>query len=108
MVAVTDAAAEKLRSLMERDHMNAVRISIVKTGCMGGRGHSYRMGYEGMKKEGDEVSDDNGITVYVDRESAPLLRGAKLDFVVTLNGHGFKVDNPNTKSKCHCGNHDIF
>ncbi|MBI5355010.1 MAG: iron-sulfur cluster assembly accessory protein [Candidatus Aenigmarchaeota archaeon] len=108
MVVITDAATEKLKSLMERDHMNAVRLSIIKTNCMGGKGHSYRMGYESMRKEGDDVSENNGITVYVDSESSPLLKGAQLDFVVTLNSHGFKVNNPNAKSKCHCGKHDIF
>ena len=51
----------------------------------------------------DRVLEANGIKVYVDGQSVDLLKGAQIDYVDTLMGAGFTVNNPNAVSACGCG-----
>lgn len=109
-VVVTDAAASKLRDIMARENRPAssVRVALVRTHCMGGRGFTYGFAFEDAPAADDEVSEHNGIKLCVDRASAKYLKGAELDYIETLEGSGFTIHNPNTRSKCPCGHHDLF
>jgi len=109
-VSITDIAASKLRGIMvtENRHTSSVRVSLVRTHCMGGKGFTYGLAFEDSATTDDEISEQNGIRLCVDRASANYLRGAEVDYIETLEGGGFTIRNPNTRSKCPCGRHDIF
>ena len=77
-----------------------LRISISGGGCSG---FQYGMRLEEAKAEDDVVVEFGGVTLLVDPFSAPLLDGVKVDFVDSLNGSGFKFENPNATSSCACG-----
>ncbi len=61
------------------------------------------MGFEEAPREGDTVIHENGIRVLVDPQSARFLKGSKLDYVESLQGSGFSIDNPNSSGSCACG-----
>lgn len=77
-----------------------LRISISGGGCSG---FQYGMSLEEAKAEEDVVVEFGGVTLLVDPFSAPLLAGVTVDFVDSLNGSGFKFENPNATSSCACG-----
>ena len=61
------------------------------------------MGLEGQIRDGDIVIDQDGVKLYVDANSQPLVEGMTVDFVTGLESSGFVFDNPNATSKCSCG-----
>jgi iron-sulfur cluster assembly protein len=102
VVSLTDAAASKLRELT-KDETNpdiGLRVYVYSGGCSGYR---YGMMLEDAPTPEDSRLDVNGIKVYVDGQSAPLLSGSQIDYVDTLMGAGFTVNNPNAVSGCGCG-----
>jgi iron-sulfur cluster assembly protein len=107
VVTVADGAASKLRGVMATDKQ-ALRIAVVRSHCMGGRGFTYQLALEDSPADDDEAFEDNGVKVCVDPASAKYLGGAELDFVDTPESSGFKVTNPNAIAQCPCGHHDIF
>ena len=66
-------------------------------------GCQYALGFDGEPQPGDEVADQHGVKVVVDRFSLPYLSGAEVDFVDGLMGQGFTVNNPNAVASCGCG-----
>lgn len=101
-MTLTDAAVEKVREFMEsKDREDlALRIYISKGGCSG---FSYGMALD-QPQEIDQLFDFNGIRVAIDPESAPLLDGIEVDYVNSMMGGGFSIQNPNAVSSCGCGN----
>lgn len=77
-----------------------LRIAISGGGCSG---FQYGMTLEEAQNEDDTVLEYGAITLLVDPLSAPLLEGVTVDFVDSLNGSGFKFENPNASSSCACG-----
>ena len=77
-----------------------LRISVVGGGCSG---FSYSMAFENQPNMLDKTYDYNGLKVFVDQASMLYLDGAEVDFVETLEGSGFKFNNPQVKSTCGCG-----
>lgn len=77
-----------------------LRISISGGGCSG---FQYGMRLEEAKAEDDVVVDVGDVTLLIDPFSAPMLDGVTVDFVDSLNGSGFKFENPNATSSCACG-----
>jgi iron-sulfur cluster assembly protein len=77
-----------------------LRIAISGGGCSG---FQYGMSLEEAKNEDDTVLEYGAITLLVDPLSAPLLDGVTVDFVDSLNGSGFKFENPNASASCACG-----
>ncbi|MDX1813041.1 MAG: iron-sulfur cluster assembly accessory protein, partial [Gammaproteobacteria bacterium] len=59
---------------------------------------------EEAQGEGDIIYENDGLKVFIDPESAPLLEGVIVDFVDNINGAGFKFENPNATASCGCGN----
>jgi iron-sulfur cluster assembly protein len=110
VVRFTERAESKLRDTLPMANGRAVsvRIAVVRTHCMGGRGFTYRLGLDDVTSEDDEVFEDNGLRVCIDRNSANYLKGAELDYVETPEATGFRVENPNAIAECPCGHHDIF
>ncbi len=101
-INVSDAAASKVRSLLEQEGRDdlQLRIAVQPGGCSGLR---YQLFFDERNLDGDVVSDFDGVSVVVDRMSSPYLNGAVIDFVDTIEKQGFTIDNPNATGSCACG-----
>jgi iron-sulfur cluster assembly accessory protein len=102
VVSLTDAAASKLRVLTaeETNPDVGLRVYVYSCGCSGFR---YGMMLEDAPTPDDRVLEASGIKVYVDGQSVDLLKGSQIDYVDTLMGAGFTVNNPNAVAACGCG-----
>jgi len=102
VLSLSDAAATRLRELTKDEPSEAIglRVYVYSGGCSGYR---YGMMLEDAPTAEDNVLHANGVRVYVDEKSIPLLKGAEIDYVDTLMGAGFTVNNPNAVSGCGCG-----
>ena len=102
VVSLTDAAAMKLRELTaeEANPQIGLRVYVYSGGCSGFR---YGMMLEDAPTDEDRVLQANGVRVYVDGKSVDLLQGSQIDYVDTLMGAGFTVNNPNAVAACGCG-----
>ena len=101
-VVLTDAAAGKVRALLDQEGRDDLRLQIAVQpgGCSGLR---YQLFFDERSLDGDMVADYSGVEVVVDRMSAPYLTGATIDFVDTIEQQGFTIDNPNASGSCACG-----
>jgi iron-sulfur cluster assembly protein len=102
-IMVSASAAAKLEEVMSQkgmaDHM--LRVFVSGGGCSG---FQYGMAFENTVEEGDLVFEAaQGPNVVVDPVSIQYLGGASIDFVDTLMGGGFKIENPNATTTCGCG-----
>jgi iron-sulfur cluster assembly accessory protein len=102
VVSLTDAAVVKLQELTKEDTnpQLGLRVYVYSGGCSGFR---YGMMLEDAPTPEDRVLEASGIRVYVDGQSVDLLKGAQIDYVDTLMGAGFTVNNPNAVAACGCG-----
>jgi iron-sulfur cluster assembly protein len=102
VVSLTDAAVVKLQELTkeETNPQIGLRVYVYSGGCSGFR---YGMMLEDAPTPDDRVLDASGIKVYVDGQSIDLLKGSQIDYVDTLMGAGFTVNNPNAVAACGCG-----
>ena len=102
VVSLTDAAVSKLTELTKEETNPAIglRVYVYSGGCSGFR---YGMMLEDAPTPEDRVLDVSGIKVYVDGQSVDLLQGSQIDYVDTLMGAGFTVNNPNAVAACGCG-----
>jgi iron-sulfur cluster assembly accessory protein len=102
VIDVTSSAREQVLKIMEKQGKPgaALRIFVQGGGCSG---LTYGMSFD-KRETGDEiVYDQMGLQVVVDRASAPLLDGLKVDYLLGLEASGFKIFNPNAKETCSCG-----
>ena len=102
VVSLSDAAVSKLRELTKEETNPAIglRVYVYSGGCSGFR---YGMMLEDAPTPEDRILDASGIKVYVDGGSVDLLKGSEIDYVDTLMGAGFTVNNPNAVAACGCG-----
>ncbi len=101
-VGVTDAAAEKVRTLLIQEGREdlKLRVAVQPGGCSG---LIYQLYFDERELEGDAVVDFDGVGVIIDKMSVPYLEGATIDFEDTIQKQGFTIDNPNAGSSCACG-----
>jgi iron-sulfur cluster assembly accessory protein len=101
-VQLTDVAALKVKSLLEQEGRDdlRLRIAVQPGGCSG---LVYQLYFDERSLDGDLVRDFDGVGVVVDRMSVPYLNGAMIDFVDTIEKQGFTIDNPNATGSCACG-----
>jgi iron-sulfur cluster assembly accessory protein len=101
-VTLTDTAVAKVKEIMGQQNPApaGLRVGVVGGGCSG---FSYSMSFENSAGMMDKTFEINGVKVFVDATSAMYLNGCTIDYVETLEGAGFKFDNPNVKSTCGCG-----
>ena len=101
-VTLTSKAVAKVREIMsQQDPVPAgLRVGVVGGGCSG---FSYSMSFENSPGMMDKVFNMEGLKVYVDATSVMYLDGCIVDYLETLEGAGFKFENPNVKSTCGCG-----
>jgi iron-sulfur cluster assembly protein len=102
LVVLSDAAASKLHELTaaEQDPNIGLRVYVYSGGCSGFR---YGMMLEDQPTAEDLTIESKGIKVYVDSQSTQYLTGSEIDYLDTLMGAGFTVNNPNAVSACGCG-----
>ncbi len=102
MVTLTPLAAQKLQTLVAEKNLPGygLRVFVSGGGCSG---MQYGMAFENTTEEGDFVFESNGVRVYLDSASATYLEGANVDYVDSLMGGGFRIENPNAVSSCSCG-----
>jgi iron-sulfur cluster assembly protein len=102
IVSITDKAAEKAVALLKERGAEsaALRVFVVGGGCSG---YQYGMAIAHEREDDDIVIERSGVTVLVDPESAPLMRGAEIDYVDDLMKSGFTIFNPNATRSCACG-----
>jgi iron-sulfur cluster assembly protein len=102
MITLTDRAAAEIKSLLEKNEKPdaMLRVFVAGGGCSG---FQYGMSLEDAMMEGDAETEINGVKVIVDPRSAMYIQGAEVDFVESMMGGGFKIENPNAASSCGCG-----
>ena len=102
IVTITEKAAEKAVALLKDKGAEnaALRVFVVGGGCSG---YQYGMAIAHEREEDDIVIENMGVTVVVDPESAPLMRGAEIDYVDDIMKSGFTIFNPNAVKGCACG-----
>jgi len=103
MLQVTEAAAARIKDLLDRDgklETHALRMKVVGGGCSG---LQYQLSFDSEIGENDHTVEAGPVRVVVDEKSALYLVGVTLDFVDTLQESGFKIENPNASTTCGCG-----
>jgi iron-sulfur cluster assembly protein len=100
-ISLTESAADRVRSfLASRGRGLGLRLGVRKTGCSG---FAYVVNYADDSRPDDVVFEDQGVKVFVDRESLTLVNGTIVDFVKQGLNEAFKFSNPNVKGECGCG-----
>lgn len=100
-VTLTDKAANRLKEIMKSKGENlALRVMVRGGGCSG---LEYGMALERNPRQDDSVVEQDGVKVVVDANSLKFLDGSTIDFVDSLMGAGFSIQNPNATSACGCG-----
>jgi iron-sulfur cluster assembly protein len=103
MIQITEKAKAKILDLkkQEGESKNAsIRVSVQGGGCSG---LMYDLSFDAAIGEKDQIYEDNGIKILVDKKSLLYLIGTILDFSDGLNGKGFQFVNPNASRTCGCG-----
>ena len=102
MIKISTSAKERLLYLLDKDDKNKqfVRVGVESGGCSG---LSYKLDFDNNKNEDDELIENNGIKLLVNKKSFLYLVGTVLEFSDGLNGKGFVFNNPNASRTCGCG-----
>ena len=102
MLMVSEVASGRLQQMMREKELDGygLRVFVAGGGCSG---LQYGMTFDDETRDGDSEFYAGGLRVIVDPISAGYLQGASIDFVDSLMGGGFKIDNPNAVSSCGCG-----
>ncbi|PYT82871.1 MAG: iron-sulfur cluster insertion protein ErpA [Acidobacteria bacterium] len=102
MLSLTPFASSKVKEIMNLQSPvpAALRVAVVGGGCSG---FQYHMAFENNTTEADQIFDFDGLKVAVDQMSSMYLDGVEIDYIETLEGAGFKFNNPNVRSTCGCG-----
>jgi iron-sulfur cluster assembly protein len=103
VITFTEMGAHKVQEFLASQGA-AAEASGLRVGVRGGgcSGFQYALAFDTERPE-DTVFEDHGLRILVDGPSLPYVKGAVVDYVDTLQGAGFKVDNPNVIAACGCG-----
>jgi iron-sulfur cluster assembly protein/iron-sulfur cluster insertion protein len=100
---LSDAAAEKVKSLIaaeEQSESLVLRVAVRPGGCSG---FSYEMFFDTDVAPDDLQVENGGVKVVIDPASQEMLKGAMLEYKDGLQGAGFSISNPNAQRSCGCG-----
>lgn len=102
MLNLTESAQNAVSNFIQgsEEPVAGLRVSVMGGGCSG---FQYGMALEAEAKDEDTVIECGTVKVFIDPESAPMLEGVTIDFLDSLDGSGFKFENPNAKNSCGCG-----
>jgi len=100
-LTITEKAAGKVKEAMGKEGKTdaTLRLYVSGGGCSG---FQYGLAFD-QKKDDDCVIEKHGVKVLVDVESAKYVEGAEIDYVESVMGEGFKINNPNATETCGCG-----
>lgn len=100
-ITLTASAAARVAAIAVKQGKPAIlRLSVDGGGCSG---FQYKFGFADAPEAGDAITETDGVRLVVDDISLDLVRGCSVDYVESLGGAAFKVDNPNAASGCGCG-----
>lgn len=103
LVHVTESAAQQIQRLLDQEgklESHRLRMKVVGGGCSG---LQYQLAFDDQVRDGDSEVAAGAVRLVVDEKSALYLVGTTLDYVDTLMESGFKIQNPNAKATCGCG-----
>ena len=100
LITLTDAAAERVRAVMDERGAGYLRVGVTNGGCAG---MEYVMDYVGAPEALDEVVENNGVKIVVDAKAVLFLLGSTLDYETTPLHAKFVFANPNQTDACGCG-----
>ena len=104
MIEITESAANKLKEYINAglpEEGSSLRIKVVGGGCSGLR---YELAFDkNINNDIDHLVEERDVRVIIDEKSALYMVGASLDYTDTLMDSGFKIDNPNARNSCGCG-----
>ena len=102
MINITDSAKQRLLTLLKNEEGSKtyVRVGVESGGCSG---LSYKLSFDDIKNEDDELIENNGIKLIINKKSVLYLVGTSLEFSDGINGKGFVFNNPNANRTCGCG-----
>jgi iron-sulfur cluster assembly accessory protein len=102
VVSITKKAAEKITELLQKQGKKIVglRFAALPGGCSG---FTYSLTFEEKPEKEDRVVESEGIKFFISESHLNILSGSRIDFVDSLQGSGFKINNPNAKNTCGCG-----
>ncbi|HEX7078311.1 MAG TPA: iron-sulfur cluster assembly accessory protein [Candidatus Eisenbacteria bacterium] len=103
MITLSDKAAAEIKTIMDQNGgtFEGIRVFVAGGGCSG---LSYGMQIADEPATADDlVFESGGVKVIVDVQSHQFLTGASIDFDESLQGGGFKINNPNAVKSCGCG-----
>ena len=103
MITISDRGAEKVREFLAAQEAD-VSLAGLRVGVRGGgcSGFQYQLAFD-EQREQDAVFESHGLKLLVDREALPYVSGSTIDYEESLQGAGFKVNNPNVVAACGCG-----
>jgi iron-sulfur cluster assembly protein len=103
MIEITDKGAEKVHEFLASQEAD-VSVAGLRVGVRGGgcSGFQYQLAFD-EQREGDIAFESHGLKLLVDRESLQFVSGSTIDYEESLQGAGFKVNNPNVVAACGCG-----
>jgi iron-sulfur cluster assembly protein len=103
MITISDKGAEKVHEFLASQEadvtMAGLRVGVRGGGCSG---FQYQLAFD-EQREQDVVFESHGLKLLVDRESLSYVSGSTIDYEESLQGAGFKVNNPNVVAACGCG-----
>lgn len=103
MITVSESAKQKLENLRTESGFSSdsfLRVGVEGGGCSG---LSYKLDFDDAMRDGDQLFEDKGVKILVDKKSFLYLVGTELDYSGGLNGKGFAFNNPNATRTCGCG-----
>ena len=100
LVTLTDAAAGRVREILDDKGQGYLRVGVTNGGCAG---MEYLMEYVGEIEKFDEVVEDNGVTIVVDAKAVLFLLGSVVDYETEILHSKFVFRNPNQTDACGCG-----
>ena len=103
MITLTEKGAEKVHEFLasqgEQSGVAGLRVGVRGGGCSG---FQYHLAFDNQR-DGDAIFEDHGLRILVDNQSLPYVDGSSIDYVDSLQGAGFQVNNPNVVAACGCG-----
>jgi iron-sulfur cluster assembly accessory protein len=102
MLQLTDTAVKKVKQLIAAENKEGygLRVGVQGGGCAG---FQYALNFDNEQRENDQVLEFDGLKVYVDAMSNMYLDEVSIDYVDSIQGSGFKIDNPKATGSCGCG-----
>jgi iron-sulfur cluster assembly protein len=103
MITITDKGAEKVHEFLAGQTADVsaagLRVGVKGGGCSG---FQYQLAFD-EQRETDAVFESHGLKLFVEKQALPYVAGSEIDYVDSLQGAGFKVNNPNVVAACGCG-----